>query len=208
MRLIAICLVFWFANPAFAIPIGVADDGVISYQDHQLLPPPAQVTDKAETRPLNLVEHAMGLLGVPYKRGGTSADTGFDCSGFIRSIYEKSAGLLLPRSAAQQAAVTEKIQRTDLKPGDLVFFNTMRRTFSHVGLYLGQGKFIHAPKPGAQVRIEDMGVRYWTRRFDGARRVAPTPTIPSTSRADASTALPEIGPVQLLLSPPADDPAS
>jgi cell wall-associated NlpC family hydrolase len=113
----------------------------------------------------------MGLLGVPYRRGGSNSDTGFDCSGFVRSIYEQTAGLLLPRSAAQQAASTQKIDRSELQPGDLVFFNTMRRAFSHVGIYVGEGKFIHAPKPGSEVRLEDMGISYWARRFDGARRV-------------------------------------
>ncbi|WP_198968999.1 C40 family peptidase [Xylophilus sp. ASV27] len=126
-----------------------------------------QVTDRAS----ELVVHAMGFLGVPYRRGGDSAETGFDCSGFVRAIYEQTVGQLLPRRANEQAAATEKIDKSDLQPGDLVFFNTMRRAFSHVGIYVGDGKFIHSPKPGAQVRVEDIGVAYWKRRFDGARRV-------------------------------------
>lgn len=119
----------------------------------------------------DLVVSAMGFLGVPYRRGGTSAETGFDCSGFVRAIYEQSIGHLLPRKADQQAAATQQIEKTELQPGDLVFFNTLRRSFSHVGIYLGNGKFIHSPKPGAQVRIENMSVSYWSERFDGARRV-------------------------------------
>jgi cell wall-associated NlpC family hydrolase len=79
--------------------------------------------------------------------------------------------LILPRRANEQAAATQAIDKKDLQPGDLVFFNTMRRAFSHVGIYVGDGKFIHSPKPGAQVRVEDMGGSYWQRRFDGARRV-------------------------------------
>lgn len=118
-----------------------------------------------------LVDKAFELLGVPYRRGGTNEQTGFDCSGLVRSIYEQAAGLLLPRSAAQQAAATERIEKKDLKPGDLVFFNTMRRAFSHVGIYIGNGKFIHAPRPGEDVRVEDLGLAYWAKRFDGARRV-------------------------------------
>ncbi|HEY0202415.1 MAG TPA: C40 family peptidase, partial [Burkholderiaceae bacterium] len=90
----------------------------------------------------DLVVNAMGFLGVPYRRGGNDADTGFDCSGFVRAIYEQSLGLILPRRAVQQAAATQKIDKNDLQPGDLVFFNTMRRTFSHVGIYIGEGKFI------------------------------------------------------------------
>jgi cell wall-associated NlpC family hydrolase len=118
-----------------------------------------------------LVVAAMGALGVPYRRGGNTYDSGFDCSGFVRAMYEQTAGLILPRVAAQQAAATQKIERSELQPGDLVFFNTMRRAFSHVGIYVGDYKFIHSPKPGAEVRIEDLRVNYWNRRFDGARRV-------------------------------------
>ena len=113
----------------------------------------------------------MGFLGLPYKRGGNSFETGFDCSGFVKALYEQTLGKVLPRSAAEQAAQTTQIDKTDLQPGDLVFFNTMRRAFSHVGIYIGEGKFIHSPKPGAQVRIEDMNVNYWATRFNGARRV-------------------------------------
>jgi cell wall-associated NlpC family hydrolase len=124
-------------------------------------------------RASDLVVTAMGFLGVPYRRGGHSADTGFDCSGFVKAIYEQTVGLILPRRANEQAAATQQIERRDLQPGDLVFFNTMKRAFSHVGIYVGDGKFIHSPKPGAQVRVEDMGVAYWSHRFDGARRVLP-----------------------------------
>ena len=87
-------------------------------------------------------------------------------------MYEQTVGLVLPRNAAQQAAATQKIDRDELRPGDLVFFNTMRHAFSHVGIYVGNGKFIHSPKPGAEVRVEDMGGSYWAKRFDGARRVS------------------------------------
>lgn len=137
-----------------------------------------QVADKTG----QLLTTAMGLIGVPYRRGGTSEETGFDCSGFVRAIYQKTAGLTLPRLSAEQAAATEKIQKQDLKPGDLVFFNTMRRAFSHVGIYVGEGKFIHAPRTGAKVRIESMETSYWATRFNGARRV-------DTSDASAVTAM-------------------
>ena len=118
-----------------------------------------------------LVIQAMGLLDVPYKRGGMSEEKGFDCSGFVRHMFEKSVGLVLPRRAEEQAKVTEEINRSELKPGDLVFFNTMKRTFSHVGIYVGDGKFIHAPRPGKAVRVDDMREAYWQKRFNGARRV-------------------------------------
>jgi cell wall-associated NlpC family hydrolase len=119
----------------------------------------------------DLVVNAMGFLGVPYRSGGNSAETGFDCSGFVKAMYAQTVGLILPRRANEQAAATEKIEKRELQPGDLVFFNTLRRAFSHVGIYVGNNKFIHSPKPGAQVRVEDMGVPYWSARFDGARRV-------------------------------------
>ncbi len=118
-----------------------------------------------------LVVAAMGAIGVPYRLGGNSYDSGFDCSGFVRAVYQQTLGLLLPRQAAQQAASTQEIERQELQPGDLVFFNTLRRAFSHVGIYVGDHKFIHSPRPGAAVRIEDMRVNYWQRRFNGARRV-------------------------------------
>ncbi|WP_425423934.1 C40 family peptidase [Simplicispira psychrophila] len=118
-----------------------------------------------------LVVTAMGLLGVPYRRGGTSAETGFDCSGFVRAIYSQTIGLVLPRRANEQAAATQTIDKKELQPGDLVFFNTMRRTFSHVGIYIGDGKFVHSPRTGETVRVEDMQAAYWKKRFNGARRV-------------------------------------
>lgn len=119
----------------------------------------------------DMLTHAMGLLGVPYRRGGTSEDTGFDCSGFVRHLYEKSFGRLLPHRADEQARATETIDREELKPGDLVFFNTMKRAFSHVGIYVGDGKFIHAPRSGKSIRVDDMRSAYWQKRFNGARRV-------------------------------------
>lgn len=123
-------------------------------------------------RTTSLVGTAMGFLGVPYRRGGTSAETGFDCSGFVRTVYEKTRGLVLPRKAYDQARQTEKIDRKDLQPGDLVFFNTMRRAFSHVGIYVGNGKFIHSPRSGQKVRVESLHAGYWQKRFNGARRVS------------------------------------
>ena len=129
----------------------------------------SDVRDGAE----NLVDSAVNFLGVRYKRGGNSAETGFDCSGFTRYVYENSIGKILPHRADEQANAPglAKVEQKDLKPGDLVFFNTMRRTFSHVGIYLGDGKFIHSPRTGESVRIEDMNIAYWARHFTGARRV-------------------------------------
>ncbi len=120
----------------------------------------------------DLVMTAMNFLGVPYRLGGNSEQSGFDCSGFTRHIFENSIGLVLPRRADEQATTAGllNIHRAELKPGDLVFFNTMKRTFSHVGIYVGDDKFIHSPRAGGAVRIEDMRDSYWARRFTGARR--------------------------------------
>lgn len=123
----------------------------------------------------DMVLSAMNFLGVPYRRGGNSAEHGFDCSGFTRHVFEMSLGLVLPRRVDEQASAPGlvKVGREELKPGDLVFFNTLKRTFSHVGIYIGDGKFIHSPRTGAQVRVEDMRYAYWSKRFTGARRAQP-----------------------------------
>jgi len=130
-----------------------------------------QVRHSMGEKASELVMNAMGFLGVPYLRGGSNAETGFDCSGFVRAMYQQTVGLILPRRADQQAAATTTIDKSELRPGDLVFFNTMRRTFSHVGIYIGDNKFIHSPRSGSEVRVEDMRQAYWTKRFNGARRV-------------------------------------
>jgi cell wall-associated NlpC family hydrolase len=145
----------------------VPNKGLMNRLGNQL----QQARDSMSERASSLVINAMGFLGVPYKLGGNSAETGFDCSGFVRAVFEQSLGKVLPRRAEEQAGATQVIDRSELKPGDLVFFNTMKRAFSHVGIYVGDGKFIHAPRAGAQVRMEDMRVAYWNTRFNGARRV-------------------------------------
>ena len=130
-----------------------------------------QVGQTVRDKTSDLVDNAMGFLGVPYRRGGNSPETGFDCSGFVRAMYQQTVGLVLPRRANEQAAATDIIDKRELQPGDLVFFNTMRRTFSHVGIYVGDGKFIHSPRTGSTVRVDDMASSYWRQRFNGARRV-------------------------------------
>ena len=117
------------------------------------------------------LEGALDLIGIRYKRGGSSPERGFDCSGYVGHVFREGLGLYLPRSAREMSHTGEPVEKSDLKPGDLVFFNTMRRTFSHVGIYLGDNLFVHAPRTGGRIRIEDLGARYWTKRFNGARRV-------------------------------------
>ena len=159
------------ASASYAAPSQKTDDMDALLADRGLLSHVEHVRQTIKSQTSEVVMGAMGFLGVPYRRGGNSAESGFDCSGFIRAIYGQTVGLLLPRRADEQAAATEKIDRKELKPGDLVFFKTMRSAFSHVGMYVGENKFIHAPKPGAEVRVEDMDIRYWKTRFTGARRV-------------------------------------
>lgn len=143
------------------------DKGLVQKIGDQMSAAGKVVGDKAS----ELVVTAMGFLGVPYKRGGNSFDHGLDCSGFVRLIYEQTVGMVLPRRSAEQAAATTPIEKSELQPGDLVFFNTLKSTFSHVGIYVGDHKFIHSPRSGAVIRVEDMRVAYWQQRFDGARRV-------------------------------------
>lgn len=120
----------------------------------------------------SLVVDAIGHIGIPYKYGGNGLESGgFDCSGFVKAIYGEALGAILPRRSEEQAAATAKINRTELQPGDLVFFKTTRRAFSHVGIYIGEDKFVHAPRSGARIRMENMTDTYWTQRFNGARRV-------------------------------------
>jgi cell wall-associated NlpC family hydrolase len=123
-------------------------------------------------RASDAVVTALAFIGVRYQRGG-STESGFDCSGFTRYVFGHTLGLTLPRRVDEQAhaAGLVQVRREDLKPGDLVFFNTLKRTFSHVGIYVGDNRFVHAPKPGGEVRAEDMGGTYWKARYTGARRV-------------------------------------
>jgi cell wall-associated NlpC family hydrolase len=171
MRIPVLLLSLLIAASANAAPSDAPDDMSRFLSDKGLLSQMDQVRQKVTNKASDLVVNALGFLGVPYQRGGNTAETGFDCSGFVKAVYEQTVGLILPRKAEQQAAATQQIDRSELQPGDLVFFNTLRRAFSHVGIYIGDGKFIHSPKPGAQVRVESMGLSYWSHRFDGARRV-------------------------------------
>ena len=120
----------------------------------------------------DVILYALSLTGTPYRYGGRDTERGFDCSGFVGHVFREVAGIDLPRSAEAIARLGRKIGLEELKPGDLVFFNTLRRAFSHVGIYLGNQQFIHASssKTG-DVMISSLREAYWARRFDGARRL-------------------------------------
>ncbi len=136
------------------------------------LQPAVALVQQARNLASEAVIAAMGFLGLPYTRGGNSAESGFDCSGFTRYVFKHTVGLLLPRSAEEQAQLNtlQPVAAEELKPGDLVFFNTLRKAFSHVGIYVGDGRFVHSPRSGASVRLDSMRQDYWAKRFDGARR--------------------------------------
>jgi cell wall-associated NlpC family hydrolase len=119
----------------------------------------------------DVVVGALNMIGVRYRWGGNTPDSGLDCSGFVRYVFQDTLGMALPRRAEEMSRVGEKVRVSDLKPGDLVFFNTMRRTFSHVGIYIGDNKFVHSPSTGSTIRVDDMDDGYWEKRFTGARRI-------------------------------------
>jgi len=117
---------------------------------------------------------ALSMLGTPYKYGGNQAEKGMDCSGFVRHVYKESSDLSLPRTARDMSQTGEAVGQSDLQPGDLVFFNTLKRPFSHVGIYAGNGEFVHASsRRSRQVTVSRMTDAYWSSRFNGARRVLP-----------------------------------
>lgn len=145
-----------------------------------------ELVDSYASAAQELVNEGMSYLGIRYRFGGTSPATGLDCSGLVQAVFRNALGLDLPRTAREMASRGDKIGKQDLKPGDLVFFNTMRRAFSHVGIYVGDGQFLHSPSSGGGVRVEDMGASYWSKRFNGARRVVdePAPAIAGTTPSD------------------------
>lgn len=114
------------------------------------------------------------MLGVDYRYGGKTPETGFDCSGLVAHVFREAYGIELPHNARAQSEMGMRVSLSELRAGDLVFYNTLNRPFSHVGIYLGDGRFVHAPKTGAQVRVEPIRGQYWMRRFDGARRIQRT----------------------------------
>ena len=122
--------------------------------------------------------NALSLTGVKYKYGGKSPETGFDCSGFVKYVFEQAANLTLPHGARAISQLGQSIPVEQLQPGDLVFFNTLKTAFSHVGIYLGDGRFIHAPSSGGGIHVVNMNDSYWAKRYNGARRIEPSAQTP------------------------------
>jgi len=129
--------------------------------------PIVNATDRASGVALQALTH----LGTPYREGGLSPQTGFDCSGLVAYAYREGSGLVLPRNTFDLSRLGEAVERSALRAGDLLFYNTQRREYSHVGIYLGQDRFIHAPSSGGEVRVENLRADYWMRRYNGARRI-------------------------------------
>lgn len=119
----------------------------------------------------DLAIYALSLAETPYRYGGSSPRNGFDCSGFVYYVFLKSLGLQLPRTSLEMSRMGESLNKDQLRPGDLVFFNTQRQPYSHVGIYVGENRFVHAPKSGKAIAIVNMREKYWQRRYDGARRI-------------------------------------
>ncbi len=123
--------------------------------------------------------YAVSLVGSPYRLGGSAPDSGLDCSSFVGHVFRQTTGIQLPRDSRAISEATQPLAPAELQPGDLVFFNTLNRAFSHVGIYLGEDRFVHAAssRTGA-VTVSSLGDRYWRERFDGARRVVAAGDIP------------------------------
>ncbi|MDD3884826.1 MAG: C40 family peptidase [Gallionella sp.] len=116
--------------------------------------------------------YALSLADTPYRYGGNSRENGFDCSGFVQFVYLNTLGLRLPRTSAEMSRIGSHLDRNRLLPGDLVFFNTSRLAFSHVGIYVGDGRFVHSPSAGKRIHVASLSDSYWQQRYDGARRVS------------------------------------
>ena len=174
MRIASTLITLLFAASAHAgptAPVASQDEMATFITERGLLGRLGEVGTRVEAKASELVFNAMTFLGVPYKRGGTSFETGFDCSGFVRYVFQQAANLTLPHGARAISQLGQTVTQRELKPGDLVFFNTVRSTFSHVGIYIGNNRFIHSPSAGSAISVTDMGDSYWAKRFTGARRL-------------------------------------
>lgn len=168
MRAVAVCSL---ATSAFAAPVEPPSADKTATPMLRAGKTLREIGDKAKHTASDITSYALSLIGVDYKFGGNTPDQGLDCSGLIRYVFQQATGISLPRTAREQARVGESVARDKLQPGDLVFFNTRRFQFSHVGLYIGDNRFIHAPSRGGAVEVVSIDQRYWQKAFNGARRV-------------------------------------
>jgi cell wall-associated NlpC family hydrolase len=134
-------------------------------------PPRPDSSESSDEKMNELVMYAVSLADTPYHYGGTTPDNGFDCSGFVDHVFKHSLGVSLPRTSHEISRVGTSVSLKQLRPGDLVFYNTQHSSYSHVGIYVGENKFVHSPKSGSQIRVEKMNEKYWLNRYNGARRI-------------------------------------
>jgi cell wall-associated NlpC family hydrolase len=160
-------IILFSAIAIFLVDIGVARSTEQAPEPDEEVSLLERYTNDAQ----DLILKGLELVGINYRRGGTNPDSGLDCSGFVQVVFRDALGKLLPRTAREQSKVGDVVDKNELQPGDLVFFNTMRRAFSHVGIYLGDSRFMHSPRPGGEIRIESMNQGYWAKRYNGARRI-------------------------------------
>ena len=138
----------------------------------RLVPLDTLVADASTIKTQTILAYAQSLLGVRYTAGGTLPDTGFDCSGFVRYVFNQAMKMQLPSTAKAMSTLGQTIPKDQLQAGDLIFFNTLKNSFSHVGIYIGHDQFIHAPSTGGVVRIDHVDTTYWSRHFNGGQRLA------------------------------------
>jgi cell wall-associated NlpC family hydrolase len=173
-KALLIFLVLVFSSPSWA----EVDSSNLSALDTT---PPSEVSptpDQPWKSDIGLIiNKAYELTGIKYKLGGSKPETGFDCSQFVKYVFEQALNLSLPPSARSLSKIGETIRFEDLQPGDLVFFNTRKSKFSHVGIYVGNNEFIHAPRTGKTIRVENLTKNYWLKRFNGATRVDPAESL-------------------------------
>jgi cell wall-associated NlpC family hydrolase len=143
-----------------------------------------RLVDTVSGKSEELIDRAMEVIGVRYRSDTELPQSGLDGSSFVGYVFKDKLGFLLPRKSTQMSRVGKPINRDELQPGDLVFFNTMRLTFSHVGIYVGDNKFIHSPSKGTTVRVDDLGSLYWDKRFDGARRLDGSDSLNDSERQE------------------------
>ena len=160
-----------FAAALFCATTAAADDAA----QRSLAAAARDTTQRAVARAWSgaqdVAQFALGLIGVEYRYGGETPERGLDCSGLVRYVFQEVTGVTLPRTAKEMSRIGARVGLEDLRVGDLVFFNTRRFAFSHVGLYLGDNRFIHAPRRGGEVEVTTLSSSYWQRTFSGARRL-------------------------------------
>ena len=168
-----LCLVLTLVSASCAAtPSGLTSTNTLSEKSTSAEPVDESLAWPERAR--EVLMSALSLTGINYKYGGTSPETGFDCSGFVRYVYQQATNLSLPHGAKAISQLGKSVAKSDLQPGDLVFFNTLKSTFSHVGIYVGNNRFIHSPSSGGGVRVDDMQTSYWSKRFNGAQRIDPS----------------------------------